>query len=109
MSVARTWRLIAAFILADRFTDSPRRPRLGNPRRRTCAAGSIRGSCPIGGPLPHPPARGENGRRARARERQRHGREMYALKAMGEGLWEVTIGPIRSGFHYTNWLSTATR
>jgi hypothetical protein len=28
------------------------------------------------------------------------GAETYALKGMGDGLWEVTIGPIRSGFHY---------
>ena len=43
MSVTRTWRLIAAFIAGSyRFTVSRRRPRPGNPRRRTCAAGSIR-------------------------------------------------------------------
>jgi enterochelin esterase-like enzyme len=28
------------------------------------------------------------------------GAEAYPLKPIGEGLWEVTIGPIRSGFHY---------
>jgi enterochelin esterase-like enzyme len=28
------------------------------------------------------------------------GAEAYPLKPIGEGLWETTIGPIRSGFHY---------
>ena len=28
------------------------------------------------------------------------GAETYALKPVGEGVWETTIGPIRSGFHY---------
>jgi enterochelin esterase-like enzyme len=28
------------------------------------------------------------------------GAEAYPLKPIGEGVWETTIGPIRSGFHY---------
>jgi enterochelin esterase-like enzyme len=28
------------------------------------------------------------------------GTDTYALKPIGEGVWEATIGPIRSGFHY---------
>jgi enterochelin esterase-like enzyme len=28
------------------------------------------------------------------------GSEPYALRPIGEGVWEATIGPIRSGFHY---------
>ncbi len=28
------------------------------------------------------------------------GAEAYPLKPIGEGVWEATIGPVRSGFHY---------
>lgn len=28
------------------------------------------------------------------------GAETYQMKSIGEGRWEVTIGPVRSGFHY---------
>src|SRR5687768_16819018 len=28
------------------------------------------------------------------------GADAYPLKPIGEGVWEATIGPVRSGFHY---------
>ena len=32
------------------------------------------------------------------------GAETYPLKLIGEGVWETTIGPVRSGFHYCELL-----
>jgi len=101
MSATRTWRLIAALIVALPLHGLTQEAPAGKP-----APSNVRG-----GEYPRILAdrrvifrtRLPEAKTVAVRARGNDsgmGAETYALKAMGEGVWEVTIGPIRSGFHY---------
>ncbi len=101
MSVTRTWRLIAAFILAVPLHGLTQEAPAGKPAPSNVRGGDNRGSCPIDASSSAPaPPRQRPLPYARAATTAAWAPRTYPLKPMGEGVWEATIGPIRSGFHY---------
>ena len=101
MSVTRTWRLIAAFILAYPLHGLTQEAPAGKPAPSNVRGGEYPRILPDRRVIfrTRLPEAKTVAVRARGND-SGMGAETYALKAMGEGLWEVTIGPTRSGFHY---------
>ena len=99
MSVTRTWRLIAAFILAVPLHGLTQEAPAGKPAPSNVRGGEYPRILPDRRVIfrTRLPEAKTVAVRARGND-SGMGAETYALKAMGEGLWEVTIGPIRSGF-----------
>ena len=101
MKVTRTWRLIAAFVFAAPLCGFAQEAPAGKP-----APSNVRGQ-EYPRILPdrrvvfrmRAPEAKTVAVRARGND-SGMGAETYALKPIGEGVWETTIGPIRSGFHY---------
>ena len=101
MKVTRTWQLVAAFVLAAPLYAFTQEAPAGKP-----APSNVRGQ-EYPRILPdrrvvfrtRAPEAKTVAVRARGND-SGMGTETYALKSMGEGVWETTIGPIRSGFHY---------
>ena len=101
MSVTRTWCLIAAFILAVPLHGLTQEAPAGKPAPSNVRGGEYPRILPDRRVIfrTRLPEAKTVAVRARGND-SGMGAETYALKAMGEGQWEATIGPIRSGFHY---------
>ena len=101
MSVTRTWRLIAAFILAVPLYGFTQEAPAGKPAPSNVRGGEYPRILPDRRVVfrTRLPEAKTVAVRARGND-SGMGAETYPLKAMGEGQWEATIGPIRSGFHY---------
>jgi len=105
MNGTRTWRLVAAFMLAAPLYAFTQEAPPGKP-----APSNVRGQ-EYPRVLPDRrvifKARLPEAKTVAVRARGNDsgmGAETYALKPVGEGVWETTIGPIRSGFHYYEML-----
>src|SRR5687768_5067374 len=101
MSVTRIGRVIAAFILAVPLHGLSQEAPVGKPAPSNVRGGEYPRILPDRRVVFR--ARLPEAKTVAVRARGNDsgmGAETYALKATGEGLWEVTVGPIRSGFHY---------
>ena len=101
MSATRTWRLIAAFVLAAPLHGFSQDAPPGKPAPSTVRGQEYPRILPDRRVVFR--ARMPEAKTVAVRARGNDsgmGAETYALKPVGEGVWEATIGPIRSGFHY---------
>jgi enterochelin esterase-like enzyme len=101
MSVTRTWRLVAAFILAAPLYGLAQEAPAGKPAPSNVRGGEYPRILPDRRVVFR--AREPEAKTIAVRARNNDsgmGSEAYPLKPIGEGVWEATIGPVRSGFHY---------
>jgi enterochelin esterase-like enzyme len=100
--VTRTWRLVAAFLLAVPFHGLAQQDAAGKP-----APSNVRGK---EFPLIHPdrrvtfrvtaPEAKTVAVAGRAADSGMNGNSPHQMQKRADGTWEVTTGPVRPGFHY---------
>ena len=101
MNATRTWQLIAALVLAVPFSGLAQEGPPGKPAPSTVRGQDYPRILPDRRVVFRTRAPEAKTVAVRARGNDSGmGTETYALKPIGEGVWEATIGPIRSGFHY---------
>ena len=101
MSATRTWPVLAAFILAAPLHAVAQEAPPGKPAPSTVRGQEYPRILPDRRVVFR--ARMPDAKTVAVRARGNDsgmGADTYAMKPIGEGAWETTIGPIRSGFHY---------